>query len=595
MHSACELSRRLARLRALCKVTASLLIVSCAADEGQGPVPSDPLDSNPVFASDSGTTSDATEPFAKGGNGKGHGRGRTKADVSVSPSSISLTPESAQRFSATQTLTDGSAVETSFRWTATGGTVDGSGRYTAGSKPGKYVVVATSAEGLSDTAAVTVAAESLVLDHVELTPASSSLAAGDTQQFTAVGKAGDGTTIALTPAYKATGGSITAAGLYSAGQTPGTYRVIATDPETGKADTSAVTVTSSTPTLESVVLTPASVSLVAGTTQQFAASGKRSDGSTAPVTVTFVASGGTISPTGLYTAGSTAGTFRVIATESGGELADTSAVSITASDPTPPPSGGMTYFLADAESGTVTPPWNYTSVRGTGLLPVTSTAQAKYGSRSFKFEIGGGSTDQSYQSFTLQTKPQSSMGCASGHFCTGYYSWYMWVDAGFSVERQWQMILGWMTGVIGAPSPISHLELTNWDGVLQLRYVLKNCAVGLYACPNIPGYQNAGGYYMMTDNSPHGVTAFPRKQWVHIAAYYKMSATNGQVIVWQDGVKIMDLTAPSMNTFGGHSIEPLRNSAGDLMVQFGIYGGPDPTVRRTYVDKFAVTDFRPAP
>jgi len=42
------------------------------------------------------------------------------------------------------------------------------------------------------------------------------------------------------------------------------------------------------------------------------------------------------------------------------------------------------------------------------------------------------------------------------------------------------------------------------------------------------------------------VTAVPRGQWVHFAVYYKMAATNGQVAIWQDGVKVMDLTAPTL-------------------------------------------------
>jgi hypothetical protein len=61
-----------------------------------------------------------------------------------------------------------------------------------------------------------------------------------------------------------------------------------------------------------------------------------SDGSTSAVTVVWSASGGTISSAGLYTAGQTAGSFRVIASESGGTLADTSAVSVAA-PPLPPP------------------------------------------------------------------------------------------------------------------------------------------------------------------------------------------------------------------------------------------------------------------
>ncbi len=61
------------------------------------------------------------------------------------------------------------------------------------------------------------------------------------------------------------------------------------------------------------------VSLTTGDTQQFSAVGRMSDGSTAGVSVTWSATGGTMSGAGLYTAGSTAGTFRVIATQQGGD------------------------------------------------------------------------------------------------------------------------------------------------------------------------------------------------------------------------------------------------------------------------------------
>ena len=63
-------------------------------------------------------------------------------------------------------------------------------------------------------------------------------------------------------------------------------------------------------------------------------SGVWSDGGTTAPAVTYSATGGTITSGGLYTAGSTAGTFRVIATQQGGTLADTAAVTITAPPPT---------------------------------------------------------------------------------------------------------------------------------------------------------------------------------------------------------------------------------------------------------------------
>ncbi len=55
--------------------------------------------------------------------------------------------------------------------------------------------------------------------------------------------------------------------------------------------------------------------------------------------MTYAATGGTVSTSGLYKAGTTAGTYRVIAVQQGGTKADTSAITVTASAtaPAPPP------------------------------------------------------------------------------------------------------------------------------------------------------------------------------------------------------------------------------------------------------------------
>ncbi len=85
-----------------------------------------------------------------------------------------------------------------------------------------------------------------------------------------------------------------------------------------KADTATVTITAAAPTLTAVEVTPATASVAAGATQQFSAVGRMSDNSTSSVTVTWSATGGTITTGGLYTAGATAGSYRVIAVQQGG-------------------------------------------------------------------------------------------------------------------------------------------------------------------------------------------------------------------------------------------------------------------------------------
>src|SRR2546430_16656370 len=78
--------------------------------------------------------------------------------------------------------------------------------------------------------------------------------------------------------------------------------------------------------LMQVLLTPTTASLPVGGTVQFAASGRRKNGDSVTVTVMYSATGGTISAAGLFTAGQTAGSYRVITTQNGGTLARTAAV-----------------------------------------------------------------------------------------------------------------------------------------------------------------------------------------------------------------------------------------------------------------------------
>jgi hypothetical protein len=195
-------------------------------------------------------------------------------------------------------------------------------------------VIAAASNGVSDTAAVTVAALAPAVAQLTLNPASTSLAEGSSVQFSAIGKAADGSNVGVSPKFTATGGTVGPTGLYTAGQTPGNFRIIAADSITGIADTAPVVVTYPPPTMTAVTLTPQTVALVSGSTRQFAAIGTMSDSSTTPITVTWSATGGTISSTGLYTAGSTSGTFRVIGTQPGGTAADTSAVTISPATPT---------------------------------------------------------------------------------------------------------------------------------------------------------------------------------------------------------------------------------------------------------------------
>ncbi|HEU0053947.1 MAG TPA: hypothetical protein VFQ39_12265, partial [Longimicrobium sp.] len=159
------------------------------------------------------------------------------------------------------------------------------------------------------------------------------------------GKFSDGSTSTIAVTWTATGGTVSAGGLFTAGQAAGTYRVTATAAGgvTGGAD---VTVTAApVATLTQVLVTPSTATVAAGGAQQFAAQGKFSDGSTGAVAVTWTATGGTVNAGGLFTAGQSAGTYRVTATAAGG-LSGGADVTVTA-PPTPPPSGSYTPVFSE--------------------------------------------------------------------------------------------------------------------------------------------------------------------------------------------------------------------------------------------------------
>jgi hypothetical protein len=302
-----KLARRLAMSRDLTMVTALLLLAACAGDT-TGP---EPTSTTITTVSDAG--------------------------VRLVPRTVTI--ETNQRIRFRGESLRGRDLVAGLAWSATGGaTITTNGLFSA-STAGTYKVVGRGrGRTKSDTSTVIVIPPPSDLVGIAAAPDSVALVAGASHTFTASGLLADGTTTSVGVTWTATGGAIDAGGVFTAGNTAGKFRVVATKSSGTLADTADVTITvpAPAPTLASVILTPASVSLVSSGTQKFAAYGRNSVGDSVAVTVTYAATGGTISSTGLYTAGSTGGTFRVVAAASG--ISDTSVVSVTA--PLPAPSTG---------------------------------------------------------------------------------------------------------------------------------------------------------------------------------------------------------------------------------------------------------------
>ena len=169
------------------------------------------------------------------------------------------------------------------------------------------------------------------LAQIVLVPGTATLAPGTSQQFTAYGRSIGGDSVAITVSFAATGGDVSGGGLFVAGQTAGTFLVIATSTSTQLADTAIVTVQALP--LAQLILVPAVVAVAAGSSMQFQTYGRTMGGDSVALGAAYAATGGTITAAGLYAAGPAPGIFQVIATETDGPLADTSVVTVTATTP----------------------------------------------------------------------------------------------------------------------------------------------------------------------------------------------------------------------------------------------------------------------
>jgi len=266
--------------------------------------------------------------------------------VKVSPNAVTLETNQLIQFRAHGQTSAGDSVDAAVTWSTSGGTILPDGRFSAAAI-GTYTVIGVNrvrGEKQIDTSVVSVVRRQTKLIRVEISPSSATLSPGVSKTFTALGRLTGGTAVPIGVNWSASGGSIDAGGTYVAGDTAGTYQVMATNTAGTLADTVSVTITAPPappppapppPTVvEQVILMPGSATLAASTTRKFSAYGRTTAGDSVAVSVTFTATGGTITASGLYTAGPTAGNYRVIASSSG--LADTSAVTIT------PTSGSVT-------------------------------------------------------------------------------------------------------------------------------------------------------------------------------------------------------------------------------------------------------------
>ena len=257
----------------------------------------------------------------------------TLASIVVAPNPQTLPISATQQFTAVGADFAGAKVNVSPVWTVVsgGGSISTSGLFTASTVPGTFTntVMATSG-GKSATATVVVTVGPLAT--ITVTPSPTSMVVGTAQQYTAVGKDAAGNVVQFTPTWSVVdgGGTVSATGMFTAGTVVGTYASTIQATSLGIRGTATVAETAGP--LASIVVAPNPITLNAGLSQQYTAVGKDANGNAVAVTPVWsiAAGGGTINTSGLFTAGTTPGTYTNTVKATTGSISGTATVTVNA-------------------------------------------------------------------------------------------------------------------------------------------------------------------------------------------------------------------------------------------------------------------------
>ena len=264
------------------------------------------------------------------------GSGSSITQLVVAPKNVTLQPNQTYDFVAVGFTATGDSADMSVSWSASNGSVTSSssgkrhyGHYHNGSC-GVFKLAAKSSPGnLSDTATVTVAGCTVPVASVSVSPASATVAAGQSVQLTATPKDANGNPLSgRTVTWSSNNTAVAIADVNGNVTAIAAGSATITATSEGQSGTAAITVTNVP--VASVTVTPASASIQQGQTIQLTATPKDANGNALTGRVVTWSSSNTavasVNAGGFVTSGA-AGSATITATSEG--KSGTSAITVT--------------------------------------------------------------------------------------------------------------------------------------------------------------------------------------------------------------------------------------------------------------------------
>ena len=260
----------------------------------------------------------------------------TLVSIAVTPAIPSLPLGETQQFTATGTFTDGSIqdITNTVKWSSSDSTaatisMTSPTRGLAQALATGATVITASLSGISGNTTLTVSPAVIV--SIAVAPSPLSFAKGTTQQLSAVATYSDNSTKDITNTATWSSANDTIASVSTSGAATAVKVGTTTITAASSGVTGAISVQVTPAVLASIAISPSSVSIPMGTTQQFTATGTYSDGSTQDLTasVQWTSSDATVATISMAT--STIGLATSVGTGTATISANSGSVSGTAS------------------------------------------------------------------------------------------------------------------------------------------------------------------------------------------------------------------------------------------------------------------------